>query len=67
LRGAKKNSARERHTKKSQPTSNITPPHTSSFHSRTRPRPAHPSGASRGHPQLSSIHVLTRAQRTRVY
>jgi len=53
--------------KESQPASEITPPHMSVFHSRTRLRPAHPSGASRAHPHLSSLHVLTRAQRTRVH
>jgi hypothetical protein len=53
--------------KESQPSSEITPPHTSASHSRTRPRPAHLEGASRAHPHLSSLHVLTRAQRTRVH
>jgi hypothetical protein len=41
--------------------------HTGAFHPRTRPRPAHPSGASRVHSHLGSLHVLTRAQRTRVH
>jgi predicted RNA-binding protein associated with RNAse of E/G family len=50
-----------------QPTSEIKPTHTSAYHSRIRPRPAHPSGASRAHPHLSSLHVFTRAQRTRVH
>ena len=39
----------------------------SAFHSRTRPRPAHPSDASRVHPKFSSLHVLTRAQRMRLH
>jgi hypothetical protein len=58
--------SRESHSKKNQPTSEIAPRHTSAFHSHTRPRPAHPSGASRAHQHLSSLLVLTRAQRTRV-
>jgi hypothetical protein len=62
-----KTSARGAPHKESQPTSEITPPHTSAFHSSTRPRPAHPSGASRAHPHLSSLHIFTRAQRTRVH
>jgi hypothetical protein len=45
----------------------ITSPHASAFHSRTRPRPAGPSGALPAHPHLSSLHVFSRAQRTRVY
>jgi hypothetical protein len=52
--------------KESQPTSEITPAQTVAFHSRIRPRPAHPSGVSRAHPQLSSLHVFTRVQRMRI-
>jgi hypothetical protein len=33
----------------------------------TRPRTANPQGASRAYPHLSSLHVMTRAQRTRVH
>jgi hypothetical protein len=51
----------------SNPTSEITPSRTSAFHSRTRPRPANPSGASRANTHLSFFHVLTRAQRKRVH
>ena len=53
--------------KENQPTSEITPPHASAFHSHPRPRPAHSSTAKRAHPHLSSLHVLTRAQRSRVH
>jgi|AntAceMinimDraft_5_1070358.scaffolds.fasta_scaffold23067_2 hypothetical protein len=67
LHGAILNLRGEAPHEKSQPTSEITPPQASAFHSRTRPRPAHPSGASRAHPHLSSLHVLTRAQRTRMH
>ena len=40
--------------KENQPTSEITPPHTSSFHFHTRPRSAHSSGASCANPHLNS-------------
>jgi len=42
-------------------------PHTGAFHSRTRPRLANPPGASSAHPHPSSLHVLTRAQRTHLH
>jgi hypothetical protein len=42
LRGATQNLRGGAPHKESQPTSEITPPHTSGFHSRTRPCPAHP-------------------------
>ena len=37
------------------------------YASHSRTRPANPSRASRAHPHLNSLHVLTRAQRTRVH
>jgi hypothetical protein len=67
LRGATQKLCEGASHKESQPTSEITPPHTSAFHSRTRPRPAHPSGESRAHQHHSSLQVLTRAQRTRAH
>jgi hypothetical protein len=67
LRGSIQNLRGRAPHKESKPTSEITPPHMSAFHSRTRPRPAHPKGASRAHTHLSSLHVLSRAQRTRVH
>jgi hypothetical protein len=67
LRGATQNLRGGEPHKESQPTSEITPPHTSAFNSRTRPRLANLSDASRTHPHLSSLRDLTRSQRTRMY
>ena len=61
-----KTSAGERHTKKANLHQRSRHPHTSTSHFHTRPRPAHPLGASRAHLNLRSLHVLTRAQRTRL-
>ena len=53
--------------KESEPTSEITLPYTSAFHSRTQARPEHPSGTSRAHPLLSSLHVFTCMQSTHTH
>jgi hypothetical protein len=64
--GLNKTSAEERHAKKANLVER-SPPHTSAFHSRTRPRLAHPSGASRAYQHPSSLHILTRTHRTRIH
>ena len=53
--------------RESQPTSEITPPHASAFHLRTRPRPAYLSGSSRADPSPDFLRVFTRAQRTSMH
>jgi hypothetical protein len=56
----------ERHTKKVSLLQRSRQPHTSAFHPRTRPRPAHSSGASRARLHLSSLlHFNSRATHAR--
>ena len=55
LRGAKQNPRGECHTKKVNLLQRSRHPHTSTFHSRTCPRLAHSSGASRAYLYLRSL------------